>query len=86
VPLAGRPIPARQILQIFMIENYNDKESYFYTANIKVATALATMGFAMKQPEPVTRMVRPDGKESTVFWFENLNEKGEKYFSIYDFY
>jgi hypothetical protein len=61
-----------------MTETYNDKESYFYTANIKVATALATMGFAMKQPEPVTRMVRPDGKESTVFWFDELSTTGAK--------
>jgi hypothetical protein len=57
-----------------MIETYNDKETYFYTANIKVATALATMGFAMKQPEPVTRMVRPDGKESTIFWLGMTKE------------
>ena len=61
-----------------MTETYNDKESYFYTANIKVATALATMGFAMKQPEPVTRMVRPDGKESTIFWFDDLSTTGAK--------
>lgn len=60
------------------IENISVKEAYFYTSNIKVAAALATLGFAMKHPEPVTRMVRPDGKESTVFWFDDISATGEK--------
>jgi hypothetical protein len=59
-------------------ERILDKEEFFYTANLKVATALATLGFRPKYPNPVTRIVRADGKESTVFWFDCLNADGMK--------
>lgn len=57
-------------------ETILDKEEFFYTANLKVATALATLGFRPKYPQPVTRIVRTDGKESTVFWFDSMNSTG----------
>lgn len=59
-------------------EIINTKEEYVYTANLKAATALATLGFALKNPQPVTRTVRTDGKESTVFWFDSTNAKGDR--------
>lgn len=54
----------------------------FQTINLKAAVALATLGFKPNNP-PVTRMVRADGKESTVFWFDATNDKGEDAASIY---
>jgi hypothetical protein len=54
------------------------QEEFVYTANLKAATALATLGFGLKYPQPVTRTVRNDGKESTVFWFNSTNDRGEK--------
>lgn len=59
-------------------EIIKDQEEYVYTANLKAATALATLGFGLKYPQPVTRTVRLDGKESTVFWFNSLNDRGER--------
>jgi hypothetical protein len=47
----------------------------FFTANIKVATALLTLGFERNSPFTV-RTVRTDGQESTVFWFEPVNAEG----------
>ena len=44
--------------------------------------ALATMGFKMNKP-PVTRLVRTDGKESTEFWFEGVNDKGQDASQVY---
>ena len=54
------------------------QEEFVYTANLKAATALATLGFGLKYPFPVTRTVRTDGKESTVFWFNSANDRGER--------
>lgn len=54
------------------------QEEFVYTANLKAATALATLGFGLKYPQPVTRTVRADGKESTVFWFNSTNDRGER--------
>lgn len=59
-------------------ENINDGEQYFYTPNLKVATAMVTMGFAPKMPCPITRTVRSDGRESTVFWLDAVNDKGQR--------
>jgi hypothetical protein len=50
-------------------------QEMFHTCNLKVATALVTLGFDMLKP-PVTRTVRDDGKDSTVFWFEPRNSEG----------
>jgi hypothetical protein len=59
-------------------EIIKDQEEFVYTANLKAATALATLGFGLKYPTPVTRTVRTDGKESTVFWFNSTNDRGER--------
>ena len=59
-------------------EIIKDQEEFVYTANLKAATALATLGFGLKYPQPVTRTVRTDGKESTVFWFNSINDRGER--------
>lgn len=52
-------------------------QELFHTMNLKVAAALATMGFEASHP-PVTRIVREDGIESTLFWFEATNDQGAK--------
>jgi len=59
-------------------ENISDGEQYFYTPNLKVATAMVTLGFAPKMPCPITRTVRSDGRESTVFWLDAVNNKGQR--------
>lgn len=63
-------------------EIINTHEEFVYTANLKAATALATLGFGLKYPMPVTRTVRTDGKESTVFWFNSKNDRGENAESV----
>jgi len=59
-------------------EDINQKEEFVWTANLKAATALATLGFSLKHPSPVTRTIRTDKKESTVFWFNSTNDKGDR--------
>jgi hypothetical protein len=59
-------------------ETIKTKEEYVWTANLKAATALATLGFSLKHPSPVTRTIRTDKKESTVFWFNSTNDKGDR--------
>jgi hypothetical protein len=59
-------------------EIIKDQEEFVYTANLKAATALATLGFGLKYPQPISRTVRTDGKESTVFWFNSTNDRGER--------
>ena len=54
----------------------------FQTINLKAAVALATLGFKPNIP-PVTRIVRQDGKESTVFWFDGINDKGQEASEVY---
>ena len=54
----------------------------FHTTNLKAATALVTLGFDLLTP-PVTRTVRDDGEESTVFWFEPRNSDGLKAMDVY---
>ena len=54
----------------------------FQTINLKAAVALATLGFKVNNP-PVTRIVRQDGKESTVFWFDCINDKGQDASEVY---
>ena len=55
---------------------------FFHTINLKAAVALATLNFKMNKP-PVTRLVRTDGKESTEFWFEGVNDKGQDASQVY---
>lgn len=54
----------------------------FHTTNLKAASALVTLGFELLNP-PVTRTVRDDGVESTVFWFEPINKEGKKAIEVY---
>jgi hypothetical protein len=54
----------------------------FHTTNLKAATALVTLGFELLNP-PVTRTVRDDGEDSTVFWFETRNKEGKKAIDVY---
>jgi len=54
----------------------------FHTTNLKAATALVTLGFEMNE-QPVTRTVRDDGNESTVFWFKPKNAYGLSAHSVY---
>lgn len=56
-------------------------QDLFHTMNLKVAAALATMGFEANNP-PVLRIVRDDGVESVQFWFEATNNRGEKAMDI----
>jgi hypothetical protein len=58
-------------------ETISDREEYVYTANLKAATALVTLGFSLKNPEPVTRTIRMDKRESTIFWFNSTNAAGD---------
>jgi hypothetical protein len=59
-------------------ETINTQEEFVWTANLKAATALATLGFGLKSPNPVTRTIRTDKKESTVFWFNSTNDRGDR--------
>jgi len=58
------------------------KKEMFHTTNLKAATALVTLGFDLLNP-PVTRTIRDDGEESTVFWFEPRNKDGRKAIEVY---
>lgn len=53
------------------------EQELFYTMNIKVAAALLTLGFR-PNVRPVERIVRQDGIESVVFWFDAQNDDGVK--------
>ena len=57
-------------------------QEFFHTSNIKVATALVTLGFELCK-QPVTRTVRDDGKESTVFWFHPRNAEGKSAMDVF---
>lgn len=47
----------------------------FHTTNLKLATALVTLGFELHEV-PITRQVRSDGNETTVFWFKASHPSG----------
>ena len=74
------PLAPRLKGAAFLYMDCNKK--FFHTINLKAAVALATMGFKMNFP-PVTRLVRTDGKESTEFWFEGENDKGQDASQVY---
>jgi hypothetical protein len=57
-------------------------QALFHTTNLKAAVALATMGFEPNTP-PVTRIVREDGKESVVFWFNDQASNGLSAADVY---
>jgi hypothetical protein len=52
-----------------------DKLELFHTTNIKVATALLTLGF---EKITISSMTRTDGQTSIVFWFTGTNAEGLK--------
>jgi hypothetical protein len=52
-----------------------DKLELFHTTNIKVATALLTLGF---EKITISSMTRSDGQNSIVFWFAGSNAEGLK--------
>jgi hypothetical protein len=52
-----------------------DKTELFHTTNIKVATALLTLGF---EKITISSMTRTDGQTSIVFWFAGTNAEGLK--------
>jgi hypothetical protein len=52
-----------------------DKLELFHTTNIKVATALLTLGF---EKITISSMTRTDGQTSIVFWFAGTNAEGMK--------
>ena len=55
----------------------------FHTSNLKLATALVTLGFELNEA-PVTRQVRSDGNETTVFWFKGSHpENGQSAFEVF---
>ena len=47
----------------------------FHTTNLKVATALLTLGF---EKVTISKMTRADGQNSIVFWFAGTNADGLK--------
>ena len=51
------------------------KQELFHTSNLKVASALCVLGFDLSTPA-CSRMVRDDGKESVIFWFNPKNAEG----------
>lgn len=44
--------------------------SFWGTTNIKVASAVATLGGKLRQTDPVTHIIRDDGSRQVTFWFE----------------
>lgn len=52
----------------------------FHTTNLKTAAALVTLGFTKISTSII---VRTDGKESMVFWFEPTNEDGLSAFTVF---
>ena len=52
-----------------------DRMELFHTTNLKVSTALLTLGF---EKITVSKMTRADGQNSIVFWFAGTNADGLK--------
>jgi hypothetical protein len=57
-----------------------DRTELFHTTNIKVATALLTLGF---EKITISSLTRTDGKNSIVFWFAGTNAEGLKASTVY---
>lgn len=60
--------------------NTHQPQELFHTTNLKTATALVTLGFVKISTSII---VRTDGKESMVFWFEPRNQAGQDAVAIY---
>jgi hypothetical protein len=56
-------------------------QKLFHTTNLKAATALLTLGF---KKVALSRMIRRDGKESIVYWFDSTNTSGLQANAIYE--
>ena len=52
-----------------------DRTELFHTTNLKVATALLTLGF---EKITISSLTRSDGQNSIVFWFSGTNAEGLK--------
>jgi hypothetical protein len=57
-----------------------DRTELFHTTNVKVATALLTLGF---EKITISSMTRSDGQNSIVFWFTGTNADGLKAFEVF---
>jgi hypothetical protein len=60
-----------------------DHTELFHTSNLKLAATLATLGFDPHEA-PITRQVRSDGNETTIFWFKASHpHNGESAFDVF---
>jgi hypothetical protein len=56
----------------------------FHTVNLKLASALLTLGWNLYEQEPVTRIVNPDQTETTRFFFLSRHpETGASAFEVF---
>lgn len=63
--------------------NLEIRTELFHTSNLKLAATLVTLGFELHEA-PVTRQVRNDGNETTVFWFHGTHpQTGESAFDAF---
>lgn len=60
--------------------NRHDPQELFHTTNLKTAAALVTLGF---NKISTSIIVRTDGKESMVFWFEPRNPDGQSAMTVF---
>ena len=60
--------------------NQHEPLELFHTSNLKTATALVTLGFEKKSTSII---IRTDGRESMVFWFNPKNADGLSAVSVY---
>jgi hypothetical protein len=58
----------------------HEKQTLFHTTNLKTATALVTLGFTKISTSII---VRTDGQESMVFWFNPANADGLSAMSVF---
>lgn len=45
--------------------------AYWGTTNIKVASAVAAFGGKLRTSDPVTHIIKDDGRREVTFWFES---------------
>ena len=57
-----------------------DRTELFHTTNVKVATALLTLGF---EKITISSMTRSNGQNSIVFWFAGTNQDGLKASAVF---
>ena len=44
--------------------------AFWGTTNIKIASAVCTLGGKLRQSDPVTHIIKEDGSRQVTFWFE----------------